>query len=64
MIQAQGQFYQIAKPSIIYTVISIYPHPLYDGGVMWYSSSEDPTQDFMSMKDFKQKVDQGIFKVI
>jgi len=32
--------------------------------VMWYSSSEDPTQDFMSMKDFKQKVDQGIFKVI
>ena len=64
MIQAQGQFYQPSTPEVIYTVLSIYPNPEYDGGCIWYSCSDDPTQAFMSMKEFKQSLDNGKFKIV
>jgi hypothetical protein len=66
MTQAAGQFYYVATPTVIYRINSIYPNPLYEGGVMsFYNVSADTgVTEFMSMHDFKQAIDNGSIKSI
>jgi hypothetical protein len=58
------QFYMVGQPETIFVVLDQYPHPEYEGGVMRYTIQNDPRQHFMSLKEFKQNIDNGVYKVI